>query len=226
MESRRLPSLLCRGFQNPQRVRRGPSPADQDVGDIAGLETCASRAGEIVGDSPTWNETLVCPGIWALGLLIYTILRRVAVPILQGRFTRTPVVSPGRTMTVQQGPSRDESRRRNGHRTAEPQPTKRGNTGAGSLVIPCAIASLVRAVRPGRSRAGVRVGQASWPAGSRGNIAALFQARHVGLAPPERAVGIPPEPAGWQPDPHNPRARSAMPTSVPWSRCRGRRGPV
>lgn len=47
-----------------------------------------SPLGEIVEYSPTWNETLICFGIWAFGLLIYTVLLRVAVPILQGRFTR------------------------------------------------------------------------------------------------------------------------------------------
>lgn len=47
-----------------------------------------SPLGEIVEYSPTLNETLVCLGIWAFGLLIYTVLLRVAVPILQGRFTR------------------------------------------------------------------------------------------------------------------------------------------
>ncbi|NBV20982.1 MAG: hypothetical protein EBS05_03175 [Proteobacteria bacterium] len=47
-----------------------------------------SPLGEIVEYSPTWNETLICFGIWAFGLLCYTVLLRVAVPILQGRFTR------------------------------------------------------------------------------------------------------------------------------------------
>lgn len=47
-----------------------------------------SPLGEIVEYSPTWNETLVCLGIWAFGLLVYTVLLRVAVPILQGRFTQ------------------------------------------------------------------------------------------------------------------------------------------
>jgi Ni/Fe-hydrogenase subunit HybB-like protein len=44
--------------------------------------------GAIVEYSPTWNETLVSFGIWAFGLLIYTILLRMAVPILQGRMTK------------------------------------------------------------------------------------------------------------------------------------------
>lgn len=48
-----------------------------------------SPLGEIVEYSPTLNETLICFGIWAFGLLVYTVLLRVAVPILQGRFTRT-----------------------------------------------------------------------------------------------------------------------------------------
>ena len=47
-----------------------------------------SPLGEIVEYSPTLNETLICFGIWAFGLLVYTVLLRVAVPILQGRFTR------------------------------------------------------------------------------------------------------------------------------------------
>jgi len=42
--------------------------------------------GEVVEYSPSLNETLICLGIWAFGLLCYTILLRVAVPILQGQF--------------------------------------------------------------------------------------------------------------------------------------------
>jgi molybdopterin-containing oxidoreductase family membrane subunit len=42
--------------------------------------------GEVVEYSPSLNETLICLGIWAFGLLCYTILLRVAVPILQGKF--------------------------------------------------------------------------------------------------------------------------------------------
>ena len=37
---------------------------------------------------PSLNETLVCFGIWAFGLLCYTVFLRMAVPILQGRLTK------------------------------------------------------------------------------------------------------------------------------------------
>ncbi len=43
--------------------------------------------GEIVEYAPTLNETLVCLGIWAFGLLLYTIFVRITVPVLEGRLT-------------------------------------------------------------------------------------------------------------------------------------------
>ncbi len=43
--------------------------------------------GEIVEYVPTVNEILVCVGIWALGLLLYTIFVRITVPVLTGRLT-------------------------------------------------------------------------------------------------------------------------------------------
>jgi Ni/Fe-hydrogenase subunit HybB-like protein len=45
--------------------------------------------GEMAEYTPSLNETLVCLGIWAFGLLCYTILLRMAVPILQGRLTKS-----------------------------------------------------------------------------------------------------------------------------------------
>jgi Ni/Fe-hydrogenase subunit HybB-like protein len=47
-----------------------------------------SPLGEVVEYTPTLNETLVCFGIWALGLLCYTVFLRMAVPILQGRISK------------------------------------------------------------------------------------------------------------------------------------------
>ncbi len=44
-----------------------------------------SPLGEVVEYTPTLNETFICLGIWAFGLLCYTIFLRMAVPILQGR---------------------------------------------------------------------------------------------------------------------------------------------
>jgi len=44
--------------------------------------------GAIVEYSPTVNETLISLGIWAFGLLLYTIFLRMAVPIMQGRLSR------------------------------------------------------------------------------------------------------------------------------------------
>ena len=46
-----------------------------------------SPLGEIVEYKPTLNEVLVCVGIWAFGLLLYTIFVRITVPVLTGRLT-------------------------------------------------------------------------------------------------------------------------------------------
>jgi molybdopterin-containing oxidoreductase family membrane subunit len=46
-----------------------------------------SPLGEIVEYRPTLHETMVCLGIWAFGLLVYTILVRVSVPVLAGEVT-------------------------------------------------------------------------------------------------------------------------------------------
>jgi Ni/Fe-hydrogenase subunit HybB-like protein len=44
--------------------------------------------GEIVEYLPTLNETLISLGIWAFGILAYTIFLRMAIPILQGRLSK------------------------------------------------------------------------------------------------------------------------------------------
>jgi molybdopterin-containing oxidoreductase family membrane subunit len=55
-----------------------------------------TQLGEIVEYFPTAQEIAVCLGIWAFGLLLYTILVRVSVPVLAGevtyekRFGQTP----------------------------------------------------------------------------------------------------------------------------------------
>lgn len=43
--------------------------------------------GEIVEYVPTLHEVMVCLGIWAFGLLLYTIFVRVSVPVLAGEVT-------------------------------------------------------------------------------------------------------------------------------------------
>jgi len=43
--------------------------------------------GEVIEYTPTVRETLICLGIWAFGLLYYTITVRVSVPVLAGEVT-------------------------------------------------------------------------------------------------------------------------------------------
>ena len=59
--------------------------------------------GEIVEYLPTRNETLVTLGIWAAGLLIYTMLVRITVPVLTGRLTYDGDAASARESTEQVG---------------------------------------------------------------------------------------------------------------------------
>ena len=44
--------------------------------------------GDIVEYNPTLNEWLVCAGIWAFGMLLYTVFLKITIPVLTGRLRR------------------------------------------------------------------------------------------------------------------------------------------
>ncbi len=51
--------------------------------------------GEIVDYTPTVNETMICLGIWAFGLLLYTVFLKATIPVLTGEVRRPqPDVAP------------------------------------------------------------------------------------------------------------------------------------
>ncbi len=69
-----------------------------------------SPLGEIVEYVPTLNEALVCFGIWAFGLLLFTIFVRITIPVLSGRLTFDQNYDPNRmdpprSVAVEQGSS-------------------------------------------------------------------------------------------------------------------------
>lgn len=48
-----------------------------------------TQLGEIVEYSPTRTEWFITWGIWAFGILLYTLLLKVAIPVLTGRLRRS-----------------------------------------------------------------------------------------------------------------------------------------
>jgi len=50
--------------------------------------------GEIVEYVPTINEVLISLGIWAFGLLLYTVFVRMSVPVLSGELTYRRLYGP------------------------------------------------------------------------------------------------------------------------------------
>lgn len=52
--------------------------------------------GEIVEYVPTTNEVLISLGIWAFGLLLYTVFVRMSVPVLSGELTYRRLYGPSR----------------------------------------------------------------------------------------------------------------------------------
>lgn len=56
--------------------------------------------GDVVEYVPTLNETLVCLGIWAFGLLLYTIFVRISIPVLTGRLTQGRDYDPNEHLTA------------------------------------------------------------------------------------------------------------------------------
>jgi Ni/Fe-hydrogenase subunit HybB-like protein len=46
--------------------------------------------GEIVEYTPSMNETMICLGIWSFGILAFSWMLRLAIPIMDGEFRKTP----------------------------------------------------------------------------------------------------------------------------------------
>jgi Ni/Fe-hydrogenase subunit HybB-like protein len=65
--------------------------------------------GAVIDYTPSLNETFVCLGIWAFGLLLYTIFLRMSVPILQGRMSKAnedqPTTAPDELAVTAAEPS-------------------------------------------------------------------------------------------------------------------------
>lgn len=48
--------------------------------------------GEIVEYAPTLNETMICLGIWSFGILLFSWMLHLAIPIMAGTFRNVPLV--------------------------------------------------------------------------------------------------------------------------------------
>jgi len=60
--------------------------------------------GNIVEYVPSLNETLVCLGIWALGIFMYSWMLHLAIPIMSGRFRKEPARPIGAAVLSQGEP--------------------------------------------------------------------------------------------------------------------------
>jgi molybdopterin-containing oxidoreductase family membrane subunit len=59
--------------------------------------------GNIVEYAPSMNETLVCVGIWAFGILIFSWMVHLAIPILNGEFSKETGAAPPTQAAVEGG---------------------------------------------------------------------------------------------------------------------------
>jgi molybdopterin-containing oxidoreductase family membrane subunit len=59
-----------------------------------------SPLGNIVEYVPSWNEVLVCLGIWAFGALVFSWMLHLAIPIMSGNFARTSSETMGLSSTT------------------------------------------------------------------------------------------------------------------------------
>ena len=79
-------------IEKTQQLLAGFRHADSVTIDLSGMpgsQKCVAvdakaDYSEIVEYMPTLNETLVCFGIWAAGLFLYSVLVRITVPVLSG----------------------------------------------------------------------------------------------------------------------------------------------
>jgi molybdopterin-containing oxidoreductase family membrane subunit len=58
--------------------------------------------GNIVEYTPSWNEVLICLGIWSLGVLLFSWMLHVAIPIMSGEFRHD--AGPARALAIEGGP--------------------------------------------------------------------------------------------------------------------------